>query len=52
MEIPLFEYGRMNHYIVDHVFTLWGGLPSFGLVPKDKESLSFFFGERTLPLLP
>lgn len=36
MEIPLYEYGHVNHYIVDHVFVLWGGIPSFGLVPKDK----------------
>ena len=36
MEIPLFENGEMNCYIVDHVFTLWGGIPSFGLIPKNK----------------
>lgn len=36
MEIPLFENGQMNHYVVDQVFTLWGGIPSFGLVPKDQ----------------
>lgn len=35
MEIPLFENGQMNHYIVDHVFILWGGIPSFGLIPKN-----------------
>lgn len=36
MEIPLFENGEMNHYIVDHVFNLWGRIPSFGLIPKNK----------------
>jgi hypothetical protein len=36
MEIPLFENGEINQYIVDHVFVLWGGIPSFGLIPKNK----------------